>query len=172
MQKCYVLFVKAGYEENVVDRFKANSLIKPFVPVIEYFFIRNGLSVKKKKVCFKGYVFVESDLVPEEFITLLSKLAAQTKEIIRILSYGDSLDIAMRDEERAGLLNMFGPNYCLDISKAIMEGDRIKIIDGALMGMESKIKRVRLKRKEMALEIDFMGAKREIWVGLEVIEKI
>lgn len=172
MKKCYVLFVKSGYEEIIVKRLKSILQINPFVPMKEYFFIRNGIVDKRKKICFRGYVFVESSLMPEEFICLFSKFNIRIKQIIKILNYGDYLDIAMREEELEGLIKMFGSNFCLDISKGLLIENKVRIISGTLIGMESRIKRVNLKKKEVALEMEIMGCKKEFWVGLDLIDKV
>lgn len=170
MKNCYVLFVKTGCEEEIVERLKSNSLLKPFAPMKEYFFIRKGVADKRRKVCFQGYVFVESNLLPEEFINLFAKRNPWKKDIIRILNYGDYLNIAMKREEHEAIINMFSKNYCLNVSTAKLVGNRVQIISGPLLGMESTIKKVNAKKKEAALEIEFMGYKRLIWVGLEIIK--
>ena len=57
-------------------------------------------------------------------------------------------------------------------SKTIKEGDKILIISGPLMGLESIIKKTSNHNKEATIEIEMMGAIREVRVYLEMISNI
>ncbi len=169
---CYVLFVKTGNEKRVADLLKINKCLAPFIPMIEYYHIRKGKEDKRMKICFRGYVFIKSNLEPDNFIYVIDHFRPLTNDIFRVVNYGEPLDIALHNEECLMLDNIFGTDHCLHASQALVVGNRVHIVSGALLGMESVIKRISHRRKEAVLEIDFLGTKRELWVGLEILEKI
>jgi len=176
MRKCYVLFVKTGNEENIVETLKARldqSCFFPFIPQKEMLFRRKGNVIKIKKPCFSGYVFVESDLCPDFFRTRMHSLLYTIKEVYRIVNYGDDRgDIEMRESERISLKELYSESYFIQSSIGIMEGDRIWIKEGPLMGRESVIRKVNRHNREAVIEMEFMGEMRELTVGLEIMKKV
>lgn len=175
MENCYLLFVKTGYEERVVDKLKTkldSSLFLPFVPTKEKFFRRNGITTKEKELCFIGYVFVESELYSDEFIVKMSPIIRTFGDIYKIVNYGNKRDIAMRENEQFMLNSLYGSKHCVEASVGFMEGDIIRIEDGSLIGMESTIKKMNRHKREAIIEIELMGALRRVTVGLEILKKI
>jgi len=61
--------------------------------------------------------------------------------------------------------------FCIDASKGFIEGDRVKIVSGALMGMESKIIKVNKRKCSAVIEIDMFGVTQRMTLMLEVLEK-
>jgi len=59
----YVLYVKAGCEEKVVKLLTEKLDIEkylPFIPMKMQSFRRQGRIHKIKKICFPGYIFIQS----------------------------------------------------------------------------------------------------------------
>jgi transcriptional antiterminator NusG len=50
-------------------------------------------------------------------------------------------------------------------------GDTIRITSGALMGFESRIKKINRHKREAVVELQIMGAKREVSLMLEILVK-
>jgi transcription antitermination factor NusG len=101
----YVLFVSNGSEERVVDRLKTlldSEAHTPFIPIKEYPQKTQGVKTKGRKACFPGgYVFLRSSADVTEIIKVITPIASNTKEIYRLLNYGDNkADIAVWDYER------------------------------------------------------------------------
>jgi len=175
MKNCFVLLVKIGYEEKVAQILKSKlepSLFLPFIPSKEILFRRNGITSKINEICFRGYIFIESEHCIDEFIIRICPFIRMINEIYKIVNYGDKQDIAMRENERTMLKGLYGSNYCIKGSVGFIESDRIRIIEGALMGIESIIKKINRHKREAIIEIEFMGGLRQITVGLEIVEKI
>lgn len=174
MEFCYVLFVKTGREMSIVHNLKKkldSSKFLPFVPTKEKYFKKDGNIIKESEVCFQGYIFIESSLCVDKFIIEIFPIIRMTKEIYRIVNYGNSKDIAMRESERSALSCLYGDKYCIEISTGFIEGDKVKVYAGPLAGRESIIRKINRHKREAMIEIEIMGGLRCINVGLEIIKK-
>jgi transcriptional antiterminator NusG len=168
----YVLFSRTGAEEKLVDILReitADRGCFPFVPKKTCVFRRQGQKSFFQKVCFPGYVFIESDKSAEDFISSFFPVVHKINHAYRFLSYGQRYDIAMREDERIALCSLLGKNHCMDISIGFKEGDSIRIVSGALAGSESRILRINKNRKEAIVSIEMFGSKVEVSVGLDII---
>lgn len=172
----YVLFVKTGFECRVVkeieEHFTQNNIF-PFIPLLEIFHKYACKIVKKEtRPIFPGYVFIETELDANGFFELITEFVHNSKTIIRLLNYGNSNEIALRNEERTLLQKLYGDGQCINSSIGFMEGDRIYVTDGPLKGRESMIKRINRHRKEASIELEMLGRVIQVTVGLDIVEKI
>ena len=176
MQYCYVLFVRSG-DEDKINRILSNSLdlelYQPFVPKKAMIFKRFGIHKKILRKCFPGYVFIQSDVPPSEFKKHMFPVVYPIKEAYRFLHYGDDRnDIALRENERKSLLALFGDEFTIDCVAGVIVGDRIQIISGIFAEMEGKVKKIIPRKREVIIEIPFMGDLRPVSLGLDIIEKM
>lgn len=102
---------------------------------------------------FPGYVFLKSDLKPVDFLRSSHHFVNADKDVIRILRYGNSDEIALREDERAALLRFCNNDHCIESSMGFIEGDRFYIDSGPMVGMESVIKEINRKRTEASFEL-------------------
>ena len=171
----YILFARTGAEERLAKRLKANtdeSSFQPFVPQKTCIFRRQGNKSLFQKVCFPGYVFIESNKSAMEFIERIFPMVYKQDDAYKFLNYGDKFDIAMREEERTSLRKILGSDYSIDISKGFKDGDFVKITSGALVGNEAMILSINKGRREAVIEISMFGNNVSVSVGLEIIEKV
>ena len=69
-------------------------------------------------------------------------------------------------------LQQFGKeDQIVEMSKGIIENDRVIITSGPLKGNEALIKKIDRHKRRAYLEIEMFGRKVETQVGLEVVEK-
>lgn len=170
----YVLFVRAGEEQNVERLLKIwldTDIIMPFIPLNERLFKNSGIIKKELKPLFPGYVFIESELKSHEFIRIISPLIHASSNIIRLLRYSDS-EFSVRETEKQMLLRLYNEDYCIESSSGIMIGDRIYITEGPLIGCESIVKKLNRHKREAWVELDFMGDKRLINVSLQIVQRL
>jgi len=171
----YVIFVRAGTEERVAMRLNkelGSHGFLPFVPKKTCVFRRQGKKSLFEKICFPGYVFIESDKPPAEFLNYFFLNIRKIKEVYRLLDYGDKIDIAMRNDERMALGRVLGSDKRIDISKGLKEGDNIKITSGALAGNEGMIQRINKVKQEAVIGVSMFSTMISVSVGFEVIENI
>jgi transcription termination/antitermination protein NusG len=171
----YILWVMTGHERQVEKRLMYQLYdegIVPFIPMVETLFKRAGKVKKELNIMFPGYVFVESDLESKEFRQRIHQIIRTSKDIIGTLSYSNSDEIAVRDNERAALLRFCNDNHCIESSTGFIKGDKFYIESGPMVGMECVIKEINRKKMEASFELEFMGNITRFTVGLEMLRKI
>ena len=171
----YVLFVQTGREEEIINLLKKESThdqyFKPFLFKTVHVFRRQGKKSLFHKTCFPGYIFIESNEVPDEFISRTLSVVYPLKYVYKILHYGDNkVDAAMHENERAALSTLFGKEYCADISQGFKSNDCIKIISGPLVDYESKILKFNRSRQEAVVSVNMFGKPIEVLMGLDILK--
>lgn len=175
MSYWYIFWVLTGHERQVEKRIMDQLYdedIEPFIPMLETLFKRAGKVKKELNIMFPGYVFAESDLESVEFLQRTHRFVRSSKDIIGILRYGNSDEIAVREDERAALLHFCNDDHCIESSIGFIEGDKFYIESGPMVGMESVIKEINRKKMEVSFELEFMGGITRFTVGLELLRKI
>lgn len=122
---------------------------------------------------FPGYVFLITEQ-PQLLYEELKKIPALTRVLGRCGEYFEPLP-----EEDVRLLKKLhdksGENVNLEagISKiAVEEGKKIRILSGPLKNLEGQIKKVDLHRRRAAVELEFMGRKMVVYLGIEMVDSI
>lgn len=163
-----------GHEKKVERRIMEQLFdedIVPFTPMLETLFKRAGKVKKELSIMFPGYVFIESDLESKEFRQRTLQIIRTSKDIIGVLSYCNSDRIAVREDEKAALLRYCNDDHCIESSMGFIEGDKVCIESGPMVGMESVIKEINRKKMEATFELEFMGNITRLKVGLELLRK-
>ncbi len=172
----YVLFVKVGYENRVLNQLKTyfnTEQIVPFIPKIEIFHkYTNRYIQRENKIMFPGYVFIESDLDSVVFVGMINKFINYHEAPLKLLKYGNSCEFAMRKYEKFLLLSFCNKDSCIEASTGLIQGDKITVIHGPLKGRENIIKKIDRSRRKAIIEVDFMGRCVPITVGLDILRKL
>ena len=170
----YVLFVRTGSEGKVAERLRdrlGGMDFFPFIPQKTCVFRRQGEKSLFQKICFPGYVFIESYKPTTEFKAYAFSEVYKMNDVYKFLHYGDGTNMSMREEERIALSGVLGKDYCIDMSLGFKEGDSVRITSGALVGNESKIMRINRNKHEAVIAVELFGTSVSISVGLEIINK-
>ncbi len=171
----YVFFVKTGYERKAIEDFQSIFKESEAVPrqlFVESLFKRNGVTKLDKRSIFPGYIFVISSIENYEFIIRSKECIKKSKVILKILCYGDTCQAALRREESAILEELWAEGDCLRVSKGIIIGDRVQIIEGPFAGKESLIKKINYHKMQALIELEIMGAYREVTIGLNIVKRL
>ena len=60
----------------------------------------------------------------------------------------------------------------IEISEVLVEaGNRIKILSGPLVNLKGQIKKINLHKRIAAVEVEFMGRKTVVNLGIEMVER-
>ena len=181
MRNWVILFVRTGSEEKLVRLLRDNLNVneyQPFLPIKEMAHRSRGVISKKRKLLFPGYVFIktgiETGLIAEKLKSDLTNATRKWHEdIYSILHYGnDKNDVAIRQKERLYWERLFDADFCVTGSVGFIEGDIIMITSGPLVGMESRIKKINRHKREALVEMEVMGAVREVRLMLEIVSKV
>ena len=175
MKNWVILFARTGLEEKLVhvlkEKLNAEEYL-PFVPTKETPYRNKGVVHKVRKPLFPGYVFVQTEIEPSLIAEKLAAALRHTKDIYTVLHYGDEeKDVVVRENERLYWERLFDANFCVAGSVGFIEGDTIRITSGALVGLEGRIRKINRHKREAIVEMEMMGAKREVVLMLEVVEK-
>ena len=175
MKNWVVLFARTGSEEKLVqmlrEKLNAEEYL-PFVPTKETPYRNKGVVYKIRKPLFLGYVFVQTGIEPNLIAGRLAKALENVKDIYSILHYSDDeRDVVIREGERLYWERLFDADFCVVGSIGFIEGDVIQITSGALVGLEGRIRKINRHKREAVVEMEMMGAKREVAVMLEIVEK-
>ena len=171
----YVLFVKTSFENQVcrqLGSFDLYDKLNIFTPTKERILKLPGQIKTEKKILFPGYLFIETEMKAEDFGYFIYRSKYYLQKILKVVRYGTSFDIAMKDDERIILEMLLNKERCVEASKGIIQGDRVIITEGALMGHESVIKKIDRHKRKAFIELPFFGELKSIQVALEIVEKL
>lgn len=115
-----------------------------------------------------GYVFVTSSRVEELYLEL-KRVPLLTKLLGR--SDGE-LFIPLAAGEAEWLEKVTADSAEVPLSRVhVSEGDAVTVLGGPLKDMEGYIKKINLHRRIAEVEVDFMGRKTVIHLGIELVGK-
>ena len=178
MGKWYVLHVLTKREFQAVEDIKKYNAVKfienvfPFIPSTETYF-RRKLNIKKeeKYFLFPGYVFFETPMDTDDILDYANGLIKNCQNIIKILRYGDSREMAVEWDEQFELMKFMDDKFCIRASEGYKIKDAVTIMDGPLVGCEGIIEKIDRHKMEASIHINLFGENRLIKLGLYVVLK-
>ena len=172
----YVIQVKTGKEQKAIDDINKNrpdeesfDVFAPYRKIIKKF---KGVEKECIERCFPGYIFVETDNVKELFRQLYFTPGFQ-----KLLGREEGTDNFVpldQDESRmVDILYSKNNNRITEISNIeVKEGETIRVLDGPLIGLETKIKKVNLHKRNVTIEYMMCGRLVSSNVGINIITNI
>lgn len=120
-----------------------------------------------------GYVFINSENVEELYLALKN-----VPMLTKLLGFGRDAITALTDQEaewletlilvdQNGKINGEVPLSRIELD----EEDEIRFLSGPLQAMEGRIKRIHLHRRIAEVEVNFMGRKTLIHLGIDLVER-
>ena len=157
----YVVQVKTGKEQQAIEDILKNKPDDPDFDVFAPFriSIRKYKGVERQVIerCFPGYVFVETNNVQDLFVQLY-----WTPGFTKLLGReADTNNFVPLDKDEARMIDILysrNNGRITQISNIeVREGEMIRILDGPLMGLETKIKKVNLHKRKVTIEYVMCG---------------
>lgn len=168
--KWYVAQVRSGQERQVRDfcRCTIDSTIMNdcFLPEYETMWKHAGEWKPFKKLLFPGYVFMVSSQAEG-----LAKSLEKIPYPVRLLGASDDTYTALADGERDWFLSFMDGKHCVRMSEGYIEGDKVTVTRGPLLGLEGDIRRIDRHKRRAYLDATMFGRTLPISVGLEVVRK-
>ena len=173
----YVIQVAPGKETDVelyiAERVAEELYSSCFHPVRHVKKKFRGEWKDKYEKLLPGYVFISSENAEELYLALknipmMTKILGWHLEYITALSEGETewleaLFPAGRGSRITGEVAL---------SKIeVREDDEVKILSGPLMNMAGMVKRINLHRRIAEVEVELMGRKIVVHLGIELVEK-
>ncbi len=177
----YILYVRSNTEAKAVDtlnkafRGEESYAFDAFCPESEQYY-RGGQAralgkTYRKRPLFPGYVFAETDMPEEQFRKEIFDVINKSAEIIRILNYGNRENIALKESERERLEYLLKGKRCLEHSIGYIEGDKIVITGGPLIGLEGYIGKINRHNRTAEVVLELFGQKQPVKLALEIVSK-
>lgn len=185
----YVMQVVSGQENRtalMLGRMVSNeNLEQSFVPLRRLRKKFHGTWNEVTEKLFPGYVFLVTDhpqLLYEELkeVPALTKILGKSGEYFTPLPKQDvELLLKMQQVKSGeGKISQKNRTECengitVDISQiAVEEGKRIRVISGPLRNMEGQVIKINLHKRIAEVEMVFMGSKRTVHMGIEIVENV
>lgn len=168
----FILRTQANKERVILDKIKKQSengdligiVSNVIVPIEETFYVKNGKKIKRDKVMFPGYIFVQSNAVGE------------LKQFIKMVS-GCSGFLTSRSGEIQGMTQN-EINKMIGIQEDIIDkhrerpyilGEKVLISDGPFSGMKAIIDDI--KDNKVKLSMIIFGRVTNLDMNIEQIKK-
>ena len=167
----YVIWTTTGSELKlwlwIRDYVPADYYEDCFVPQIDQNKKVNGVWKTVHKTLFPGYLFVNTD---KDRIESFAERIRHSDQFAVVLATDDSFT-PVSDEEVFLIDNAYSNNGVLGSSIGIIEGDRVKILSGPLIGKEGLIKSINRHKRSAIIELIMFGRVSTVKIGLEIISK-
>ena len=170
----YVMQVVSGQEERTVilveSMISEGILESCFIPTRRLRKKFQGAWHEVTEKLFPGYVFLITEqprLLYEELkrIPRLTRMLGQCEEYFVPLPEAD-VRVMEKFQDGTGEISVLEA----EISRvAVEEGKQIKILSGPLKNLEGQINKVNLHKRTAAVEVEFMGNKTVIYLGIEMV---
>jgi transcription termination/antitermination protein NusG len=165
----HVLFVRGGHELKIKEKINESDH-DAFLPKVTKIFKSKSEMRKEDVLLFKNYVFVKSKHDTTEFQKFIQNEIQQLTGFIKLLKHDQETE-SLYPHEKEFLMKFANKDHVIKESEGFIEGDKIIITEGPLMGHESMIKKIDRHKRIAQLDIEMFGQQRTITVALEIISK-
>ena len=162
----YVIQVQARHEELVAEKCRERVIVsgeQVFVVKSERMFRKKNGWEKQLFPAFQKYVFAEISDVEDFRIRL-----RQVREPAKLLETGSKIE-PIRAEEQELLQKLSGDDHIIRISEAYLEGERIVVTGGPLIGLEGTVKRVNPRQHMVEIVTPLLGEESIVRLGAEFV---
>lgn len=169
MDNWYALFVGSGQEEKTKKILENifEDKIKIIIPQRELRERKDGKwSIVSRKL-FPGYLLMKGNIDVETYYNI--KKSPIIGSFLR--DEGGLLTIEER-ELRALKILVGNDDGTIEISQAYRENEKIKIIEGPLVGLEGHIESIDTRKGRAKVKVDFLGQTRIVQLGIDFVDKI
>jgi transcriptional antiterminator NusG len=158
----YVLHTKSRFE-NVVSEGLLKKSLEVFLPRIKVRSKRRDRKMVIQVPLFPGYVFVKTDLKPNEHIEILKTVGA-----VKLIGNKEG-PISVSDETVDSLKIMVSGSDTITTGSRFKKGDRVLIVYGPLAGVKGTFSRYR-GQDRVVVHIEALGPFAAVEVSMEDIE--
>ena len=166
----YVIQVAGGREARVrdlINKLLSKYVTDCFVPRREVKRKVAGEWTFVRETLFPGYLFVETPNIQQ-----VSDQLARVPAFTRLLGKSDEKIIPLSPDEVAWLTALMQPlDKVVEMSVGIIEGDRVVVTDGPLVGHEALISKIDRHKRLAWLDMRMFDRTKTIKVGLEIARK-
>ena len=160
----YCLFCDTVKCREVVEQIERKLSYRAIHPkIIQRKWVK-GICEEQVRTLLPGYVFVYAD-APVEYPRAVFRL----DNVIRLLGEQESNFTLLGDDFTFAKM-LWNCGGTIGILKAYQEGDRVRLVPGALGGIEGEIVKLERRKGRAMIQYQFAGTTCTTWVGYDLIE--
>ncbi|MBW1900101.1 MAG: UpxY family transcription antiterminator [Deltaproteobacteria bacterium] len=163
--KWYALHTRSHFEQKVYDGLRGKS-IETFLPRIQVMSRRKDRRKKILVPLLPGYVFVRTDLHPEEHLHIL-----KTTGIVRMIGFKGK-PVPANEDEISSLMVLDGTDRTVQNRTYMKKGDRIMIMEGPLKGLVGFYLRHNGRHDKVVVSVELLQRSIEVEIEGWALEKI
>lgn len=124
----YAVHTRSRFEQKVYEGISGKS-IEAFLPRAQVMSRRKDRRKKILVPLLPGYVFVRTDLHPEEYLSIL-----KTAGVVRLVGF-EGKPVPAREEEINSLMILNGTDRTVQNRTFMQKGDMVMVMEGPLKGL-------------------------------------
>lgn len=167
----HVFQVLVGKEDKILAKINFDDEVYAFTPKRVKFLRKDGKAIRYEEILFKGYVIVETDMDYLTFKNYANNFIKPLDGVLRLLEHDHSGTESILPHERAFIEKYTSPKRIIEPSYGFIQGDKVVITDGPLMGRESEIIRIDRHKRLAELCVNMFGEVQRIKVSCEILSK-
>lgn len=157
----YAIYTRSRHEEKVYDRIREKK-IEVFLPLIERWSRRRDRRKRIQVPLFPGYLFVWTQMDQYAYYEIL-----KTQSVVRILCSG-GVPAPIPDEQINGIQILMKNNMAITPCQYLKEGERVRVVNGPLVGIEGILIKIKPNKNRLVLSIDLI--KESVSVELDELD--
>ncbi|MBW2609730.1 MAG: UpxY family transcription antiterminator [Deltaproteobacteria bacterium] len=164
-EKWYAVHTRSRFEQKVHDGIIGKS-IEVFLPRIQVMSRRKDRRKKILVPLIPGYVFVHTDLHPDEYLDIL-----KTAGVVRLVGF-EGKPVPARDEEISSLMILDGTDRTVQNRTYMNKGDMVMIMEGPLKGLVGFYLRHKDKSDKVVVSIELLHRSMSVEIEDWALEKV
>ncbi len=164
-RKWYAIHTRSRFEQKVYDGILGKS-IEVFLPKIQVMSKRKDRRKKILIPLLPGYVFVNTSLESEEYLSIL-----KTVGVVQLVGFKGK-PVPANDEEIQSLMILNGTDRTVQNRTYMKTGDRIRIMDGPLSNLEGFYIRHKDQGDKVVVSIELLNRSLEIDIEDWALERL
>jgi transcription antitermination factor NusG len=163
--KWYAIHTRSRFEQKVYDGFCGKS-IETFLPKVQVMSRRKDRRKKILIPLLPGYVFVQTDLKPEQYWDII-----KTVGVVRMVGF-EGKPVPANDKEIASLMILNGTDRTVQNRTYMKKGDMIMIMEGPLKGLMGYYLHHKDQNDKVVVSIELLHRSLEVEIEGWALEKI
>src|SRR4030043_2281502 len=163
--KWYALHTRSRFEQKVYDGILGKSM-EVFLPRIQVMSRRKDRRKKILVPLLPGYVFVHTNLEPEEYLNIL-----KTVGVVRMVGF-EGKPVPARDTEIQSLMILNGTDRTVQNREYMQYGDMVRVMEGPLRGFIGFYLRHKDQGDKVVVSIELLHRSIEVDIENWALEKI
>ena len=165
LAKWYAVHTRSRFEQKVYDGLCGKS-IETLLPKMQVMSRRRDRRKKILVPLLPGYVFVQTDLMVEEYWDII-----KTVGVVRMVGFHSS-PVPVKEEEISSLMILNGTDRTVQNRRYMNKGDRVMIMEGPLKGLAGFYLRHKGQADKVVVSVELLHRSLVVEIEDWALEKI